>query len=89
MNHIKLFEEFSLNERKLKKPKEAWFKETNDYWKTVKDAKVIVTDEYFYNGEGHYKGYWKDDPTKKFDLPDVFFMDAELEKWLEQNKNKK
>ena len=34
--------------------------------------KVIITKEYFYNGEGHVKGYIENQPKMKFDCPDIF-----------------
>jgi hypothetical protein len=75
-----------IDEKKLKTPKEAWFKDTSEFWGTVKDEKVMITDEYWRNGEGHCKGYWKSDPTKTFDLPDIFLMDKELQDYLDSHK---
>lgn len=71
---------------KLKKPKEAWFNEFGKGRGYIEGERVIVTHEYFYNGEGHYKGYYKNNPKKTFDIPDVFFMDAELEQLLKDIK---
>jgi hypothetical protein len=57
----------------------------NSFWGLKKDRKAEVTKEYFRNGETHYKGVWLD--TKEiFDLPSVFFTDAELEELLNSMK---
>ena len=55
------------------------------FWGLKKDRKAEVTKEYFRNGESHYKGVWLDS-KETFDLPSVFFIDAELEELLNATK---
>lgn len=47
-------------------------KDTSEFWGTIEGRVGIVTKDYFYNGETHFKGIWED-TKEKFDLPTVFF----------------
>lgn len=61
-----------------KKEKIIYARCDNDYWKTVKGRKAIQGKIYWYNGEHHVTGKWKD-TGEKFDLPYIFFVDKKID----------
>lgn len=47
----------------------------NDFYKLTKGRKAILKKDFFYNGEGWYRGTWED--GSKFEAPSIFFDDIE------------
>jgi len=47
----------------------------NSYYKLNVGKKAILKKDYFYNGEGWYRGTWED--GSKFEAPSIFFDDVE------------
>lgn len=46
----------------------------SEYYGLILGREAILKKDYFYNGEGHYKGIWTD-TKEKFECPSVFFED--------------
>lgn len=55
----------------------------NQSWKLVKHRRAYAYRETHYNGETHYQGFWLDSMCK-FELPSVFFGDADKQDFSEE-----
>ncbi len=56
--------------------KKAFVARPSEWYKLTEGRKATIKKDFFYNGEGYYKGTWDDDGTK-FECPSIFFDDIE------------
>jgi hypothetical protein len=56
--------------------KKAFVARPSEWYKLTEGRKATIKKDFFYNGEGYYKGTWDDDGTK-FECPSIFFDEIE------------
>lgn len=69
---------------KSPKPPVSWITLSNSAYGVKKGDLVIVTRRFFLNGEDWAEGHYSDNPKKTFRVPDIFIMDAKLERKLDK-----